>query len=125
MKQQVKTSIQQTLSDRPLSLLLLGIIGGGLAYIAYVAISLSASDLQLAIRYTSFGDTHFYRDQWWYLMGFIGFGILFVIAHVGLIVKLVAIELRQFAVAFAWLSIIVLVLMFAYTHSVLGIAYLN
>ncbi len=125
MKQQVKSTIQQILSDRPLSLLMFGVISGGLAYIVYVAINLSPSDLQLAIRYTSFGDTHFYRDQWWYLTGFVGFGILFLIAHVGLIAKLVAIELRQFAYAFAWLSIILLVIMFAYTHSVLGIAYLS
>jgi len=125
MKQQVKITIQQIISDRPLSLLMLGIIFGGLAYIAYVAINLSASDLQLAIRYTSFGDTHFYRDQWWYLIGFVGFGILFLISHIGLIAKLVAIELREFAFAFAWLSVILLVIMFAYTHSVLGIAYLS
>lgn len=125
MKQLVKSTIQQITSDRPLSLLMFGVLLGGLAYIVYVAISLSASDLQLAIRYTSFGDTHFYRDQWWYLLGFIGFGILFLIAHVGMTAKLVAIELKQLAYAFAWLSLLVLILMFAYTYSVLGIAYLN
>jgi len=125
MKQQIKTTIQQIISDRPLSLLLLGIILGGLAYIVYVALNLSANDLQLAIRYTSFGETHFYRDQWWYLLSFIGFGFLFLVAHVGLTAKLVAIELKQLAYAFGWLSILLLVLMFAYTYSVLGIAYLN
>lgn len=125
MKQQVKTTIQSILSDRPLSLLLMAILLGGVAYIVYVAINLSASDLQLAVRYTSFGDTHFYRDKWWYLFSFIGFGILFLIAHIGLTVKFVAIDLKQLAYAFGWLSMIVLVLMFAYTYSVLGIAYLN
>lgn len=125
MKQLAKTTIQQILADRPLSLLMFGIILGGLAYIVYVAINLSASDLQLAIRYTSFGDTHFYRDKWWYLLGFIGFGLLFLVAHVGLTAKLVAVELKPLAYAFGWLSILILVLMFAYTYSVLGIAYLN
>ena len=91
----------------------------------YVAVNLSASDLQLAIRYTSFGDTHFYRDKWWYLLSFIGFGILFLVAHVGLTAKLVAVDLKQLAHAFGWLSVLLLVLMFAYTYSVLGIAYLN
>ncbi len=103
----------------------MAILLGGVAYIVYVAINLSASDLQLAVRYTSFGDTHFYRDKWWYLFSFIGFGILFLIAHIGLTVKFVAIDLKQLAYAFGWLSMIVLVLMFAYTYSVLGIAYLN
>ena len=104
---------------------MIGMIFGGSAYIIYVAANLSASDLQLAIRYTSFGDTHFYRDQWWYLLSFVGFGLLFLIAHLALTAKLVAIELKQLAYAFGWLSILLLVLMFAYTYSVLGIAYLN
>lgn len=125
MKQQITSTITKITSDRPLSLLMLGIIFGSLAYIVYVALNLSASDLQLAIRYTSFGDTHFYRDQWWYLLGFIGFGLLFLIAHVGLTAKLVAIDLKQLAYAFGWLSILMLVLMFVYTYSVLGIAYLS
>ena len=125
MKKMILSTIQQITSDRPLTLVMMGVLFGGLAYIAYVAVSLSPSDLQLAIRYTSFGETHFYRDQWWYLLTFIGFGVLFLIAHVGMTAKLVAIELKQLAYAFAWLSVIVLVLMFTYTYSVLGIAYLN
>jgi hypothetical protein len=125
MKQLISSTIQKITSDRPLSLLMIGVILGGLAYILYVALSLSSSDLQLAVRYTSFGETHFYRDQWWYLFSFIGFGILFLIAHIGMTAKLVAIDLKQLAYAFALLSVVILIIMFAYTYSVLGIAYLN
>lgn len=125
MRKIVKTTITQITSDRPLSLLMLAVLLGGLVYIIYVAVSLNASDLQLAIRYTSFGETHFYRDKWWYLLSFIVFGLIFLIAHVGMTAKLVATEMKQLAYAFAWLSIIILVLMFAYTYSVLGIAYLS
>lgn len=106
-------------------LLVMAIAIGGVAYIAYVGFSISASDLQLAIRYTSFGETHFYRDKWWYMLGFIGFGLLFIVAHIGMVTKLFAIGFKQFAYSFAWLSLILLVLMFAYTYSVLSIAYLN
>lgn len=125
MKQLITTTIKQISTDRPLSMLLLAILLGGMIYIVYVAISLGASDLQLAVRYTSFGDTHFYRDKWWYLLSFVGFGVMFLAAHIGLTAKLVAIELKQLAYAFAWLSLVVLALMFVYTYSVLGIAYLN
>ena len=102
-----------------------GVLLGSISYIIYVALNLSASDLQLAVRYTAYGDTNFYRDQWWYLFSFVAFGVLFLIAHIGMTAKLVATEQRQLAFAFAWLSVIVLVLMFAYTYAVLGIAYLN
>lgn len=113
------------MADRAMMLLCMGIILGGIGYIVYVAFSLSPSDLQLAIRYTSFGETHFYRDKWWYLLGFIGFGLLFILAHVGMIAKLFATGMKQLAYSFAWLSIVVLVLMFVYTYAVLSIAYLN
>ena len=106
-------------------LLCFGILLGGVAYLIFLAFNLSPSDLQLATRYTSFGETHFYREKWWYLLSFVGFGLLFVVAHIGMIAKLYVIGLRQLAYAFAWLSLVILVLMFVYTYAVLGIAYLN
>lgn len=125
MRELVYTTTKKIVADRPLFLLLIGVIIGSLLYIAYVGINIASSDLQLAIRYTSFGETHFYRDKWWYLLSFVGFGMLFLVAHVGLAAKLVAVDLKQLAYAFMWLSVVILVLMFAYTYSVLGIAYLN
>jgi preprotein translocase subunit Sss1 len=125
MKHIIRSSIQQVLADRAMTLLCLGLILGGIGYIVYVAFSLSASDLQLAIRYTSFGETHFYRDKWWYLLSFVGFGLLFIVAHVGMLAKLYVIGLKQLAYAFGCLSLVILVLMFVYTYSVLNIAYLN
>jgi hypothetical protein len=106
-------------------LLMTGLFIGGIAYVLYVAFSLDPSDLQLATRYTSYGETHFYREKWWYLLSFIGFGLLFVVAHIGILVKLFVIGMRQLAIAFAWLSALVLLLMFVYTYAVLSIAYLN
>ena len=106
-------------------LLCTGILLGGIAYIIYVAFNLSSSDLQLAIRYTSYGETHFYREKWWYLLSFIGFGLLFITAHIGIVAKLYVIGLRPLARGFAWLSLLILVLTFVYTYAVLGIAYLN
>ncbi len=125
MKQLVQSTARKVIGDRPLMLLIMAIILGGVGYIVYVAINLSPSDLQLATRYTSFGDTHFYRDKWWYLFSFVGFGILYIIAHAGFTAKLFTIGYKQLAYGFAWLSIILLVLMFVYTNSVIGIAYLN
>lgn len=125
MKHIIQSSLKHIASDRVMLLLMTGILIGGMAYIVYVAFSLNPSDLQLATRYTSFGETHFYREKWWYLLSFIGFGLLFIVAHIGILVKLFVIGMRQLAIAFAWLSLLVLVLMFVYTYAVLNIAYLN
>ena len=125
MKHIIQSSIKQILADRLMLLLCFGLLSGGIVYLVFVAFNLSASDLQLAIRYTSFGETHFYREKWWYLLGFVGFGLLFIVAHIGMLAKLYVIGLRPLAYAFAWLSLIILALMFVYTYAVLGIAYLN
>lgn len=125
MRHIIKTTLKEVAADRAILLLISAILFGGISYIVYVAFNLSPSDLQLAVRYTSFGESQFYREKWWYLLGFVGFGVLFIIAHVGMLAKLHVIGLRSLAKAFGWLSLLVLLLMFVYTYSVLGIAYLN
>jgi hypothetical protein len=125
MRHIITSSFKQIASDRVMLLLVTGLFIGGMAYIVYVAFSLSPSDLQLATRYTSFGETHFYREKWWYLLSFIGFGLLFIVAHIGILIKLCVIGMRPLAISFAWLSVLVLLLMFVYTYAVLSIAYLN
>jgi len=37
----------------------------GLAYCIYVGVSLRPSDLQVAVHYTAFGPTGFYREKWY------------------------------------------------------------
>lgn len=125
MKHIITSTLKQLAADRPLLLLCAGLLVGGAVYILYVGFSLQASDLQLATRYTSYGETHFYREKWWYLLSFVGFGVLFLLAHIGMIAKLVAIGMRPLAFSFGWLSALILLFMFVYTYAVLGIAYLN
>lgn len=125
MRHIIQSTLTEIAADRVILMLVTAILIGGAGYIIYVAFNLNASDLQLATRYTSYGETHFYREKWWYLFNFVGFGLLFMLAHVGLMAKLLMIGLRQLAIAFAWLSLVVLIIMFVYTYSVLGIAYLN
>ena len=94
-------------------------------YLVYIGLSLAPADLQIATRYTSFGSTQYYRNKWYYLLTFVVFGLMIVISHMGLIVKLATREMRPLAVAFGWLSVIVLGLLFFFTFSVLGVAYLS
>jgi hypothetical protein len=125
MRHILQSSLRQLLADRTALILSGLILLGGAAFIVFVSLNLTPSDLQLATRYTSYGQTHFYRNKWFYLFSFIGFGVLYLVVHVGIITKLIVSQMKQLAHAFAWLSLIVLVLMFVYTYSVLQIAYLS
>lgn len=125
MKNTIQTASTQVFSDRKLLSLLAVLLIGSIGYIIYVGLSLSASDLQLATRYTAFGETHVYRSKWYYLLNFIAIGLVFLIVHIGMTVKLYTSEMKQMAYAFAWLSLLVLGLLVYYTYQVLGIAYLS
>ncbi|HRJ06857.1 MAG TPA: hypothetical protein PK096_04480 [Candidatus Saccharibacteria bacterium] len=125
MRHIIKSSLRQLVADRTAFLLCLAILLGGIIYIIYVAINLSPSDLQLATRYTSYGETHFYRNKWYYLLSFVGFGLIYITAHIGMVTKLVVANMKQLAHAMGWLSLVVLLMMYVYTYYVLGIAYLS
>ncbi len=125
MKDILKATAREVLADRKLLIFCVAILTGGLIYMAYVALSLSPSDLQLATRYTSFGETQFYRNKWYYLLSFVGLGVVYIVMHIGMVAKLYMTGMRDLAYALGWFSLLILLLMFVYTSSVLGIAYLS
>jgi hypothetical protein len=123
MKTVVINSIKQVFADRIVVALMLLFVLMSLVYCVYVGISLHPSDLQVAVHYTAYGETSFYREKWYYLISFILFALVVAVAHVALIVKLFVQERRQIAILFAWLSIFLVVIMFLITRAVLGIAF--
>lgn len=94
-------------------------------YVLYVVLSLRPTDVQVATHYSAFGDTHYYRNKWQYILSFIGFGLVFASIHIAIILKLLKEDFRPLAIAFAWLSLILLAIAFIFTHSVLSIAFLS
>ena len=125
MKQLLRIYWNTLANDRTLFVQSLIIAIIGIVYLVYIGLSLAPADLQIATRYTSFGSTQYYRNKWYYLLTFVVFGLMIVISHMGLIVKLANREMRPLAVAFGWLSVIILGLLFFFTFSVLGVAYLS
>lgn len=112
------------LTDRLVTVLivLLGLLC--IAYCMYVGIALRPSDLQVAVHYSAFGNTSFYREKWYYLITFIAFGALIAVIHTVLIVKLYAQERRQIALLFAWLSVLLVVITWVITWAILKVAFL-
>ncbi|MDB5165136.1 MAG: hypothetical protein JWM00_26 [Candidatus Saccharibacteria bacterium] len=117
------SSLKHLFADRAVLAFILAISVFGIVYIVYVISSLQIDTLPVTAHYSAFGETHYYRNKWYYLITFAVFGLVFVVAHIGILIKLVSQELRPLALAFGWLSLIVLSLLFILTHSVLGIAF--
>lgn len=125
MKQFIRTTWAQLHGDRPLLFLCGLLILLGILYAIFVSISLSPTELQVATRYTAFGGTQYYRNKWFYLIGFVIFGLMIAILHVGAVIKLKSRGMRPLAIAFGWLGALLLGVLFFITLSVLGIAYLS
>ena len=95
-----------------------------LAYCGYVGISLRPSDLQVAVHYTAYGETNFYREKWYYLLSFIAFGVIVAAAHITLTAKIYLQGRRPLALLFLGLSFLLLLITWFITWSVLKIAFL-
>lgn len=124
MKTTIINSIKPLLSDRFMIVLTIVFILLTLFYCVYVGVSLRPSDLQVAVHYTAFGETTFYREKWFYLINFIVFGLLIAVTHTILTVKLYAQGRRQIALLFLWLSLLLMTVVFLVTRAILGIAFL-
>lgn len=124
MKENIITALKLIVVDRLVVVLLGSFILLCLVYCFYVGLSLRPSDLQVAVHYTSFGETNFYRAKWYYLLSFIVFGFGLGIFHTILTVKLYVQERRQIALAFIGLSFLLLLIAWIMTRSILKVAFL-
>jgi hypothetical protein len=124
MKTNFLTYVKTILTDRLATALIILLVVLCLAYCVYVGVSLRPSDLQVAVHYTAFGGTSFYREKWYYLISFIVFGALVAVMHTVLIVKLYVQGRRQVALLFAWLSILLIAIAWLITWSILKVAFL-
>ncbi len=120
-KDTVQQALRQVLGNRPLVLLIILMTIVGFIYSIAVAINIHPSDVTVYTRYTAFGEAHFYKNHWQYLITFVLFGPLVVIGHIALMVKLFAIERRQTALLVGWVGIAILVVAFVYTMAIMGL----
>jgi hypothetical protein len=124
MKTNIINSLKMILADRLIAALLTAFLIVCLAYCIYVGVSLRPSDLQVAVHYTAFGGTSFYRQKWYYLITFIVFGALVGFMHSILTVKLYTQGRREVALFFLWLSLLLVVIAWFITWAILKIAFL-
>lgn len=124
MTAHLMTSVKAVLGDRLVAALLVLLLVLSIVYCVYVGVSLRPSDLQVAVHYTAYGSTSFYREKWYYLITFVVFGILVAVMHTVLVIKLYIQGRRQISLLFAWLSVFLITIAFFITHAVLKVAFL-
>lgn len=124
MKADIVNTIKLVLADRLMTIFIIIFILFCGSYSTYVALSLHPSDLQVAIHYTAYGETTFYRDKWYYFITFVVFGGVIGILHSILTAKIYAQGRRQLALLFLGASFLVMVIAWFITWSVLKVAFL-
>lgn len=122
MKNIIVTAFKLIAADRLVLILLSVFILSCIGYCLYVVLALRPSDLQVAVHYSAFGNTHFYREKWYYLLSFLVFGITMAVAHTALVAKLYGQQRRQIVLVFIGFSFAMLVAAWILTWSVLRIA---
>lgn len=122
-KEAIKTSFKEVTKDRPYILLIGLILLFGVAYCLIVALNIRPSDVTVYTRYTAFGEAHFYKDHWQYLINFAVFGLVVTLSHVALMVKLHDMGRRQTGVLVGWFGVTVLLVSFAYTMAIISLGH--
>lgn len=125
MKKQAISSLKILSEDRYAAGLLATLFAGCLLLIGFLAVSIQPTELQVVVHYTSFGNTNFYRDRWFYLLSFGLYIVIMATLHTILTYKILRTKGRDLTIAFLWLSIIMLIIAFALFYQVLKIASLS
>lgn len=125
MKQRITSSLQTLAADRPLLLVLGLFLFACVILLIYLAFSIHASELQVVVHYTAFGTTNFYRDKWYYLIGFALFVVIMAVVHIALSHKILLQKGHDLAIAFAWLGPVLVIITAATVYQVLKVASLT
>ncbi|MEI6053940.1 MAG: hypothetical protein WCQ49_01065 [Candidatus Saccharibacteria bacterium] len=121
MKEIIKKFLKKLISDRYVLILSSFALLLGIICAVSIGLSIRPSELQLVSHYSAFGTTHLYRDQWFYLLVFVFFGLIVAILHIIITIKLLIINKRSIAIMFVWSAIGIILLGWATAYSVLNV----
>lgn len=119
----LRTPLRTIAADRPFFAALIGVFVAGVIYMLVMGFTLQVRDVQVYVRYTAFGEAHFYKSYWYYLLSFVLFGALVMVVHIGLMVKLYSLQRRQTALFVGAAAVLVLLVAASYGLAVMHLAY--
>lgn len=115
------TSIKELLTNRYLTVLSAVTVLLALSLAIFIAIRVHPSDLQLVTHYTAFGVTHLYRDQWFYLLNFVGFAFVVAFVNIAITIKLYLLKGSPLAILLAWFTIGLMVFTWGVSLSIINV----
>lgn len=121
----IKDSLKLALADRGFIIALIGVGAATLLILLLGVFQIRPSELQVPVRYSSFGITNFYRDRWYYLLGFVAFALIIAVLHVLVSLRLYVSKGRELAVGFLWLSVIILLISSVFIYAILRVVSLS
>ena len=122
-KEDFKLSIRRIFTDRPFLSLIAGVAIVGFVYMVITGLTIQMSDVTVYSRYTAFGEAHFYKSHWQYLLSFVFFGIMVTTFHIALMIKLHNLDRRQTAILIGWAGIAILTISAGYALSVMRLGH--
>ena len=97
------------IKDRRMLLAMVSVFLAGIIFFIFMILNVKSYDYLLNVRYTVFGTSEFYKDSWVYRIILAIFGLIVAFIHNFLIAKVYCISGRRVAIAFAVLSIALMV----------------
>ena len=105
MKTRIQESLKDLFSHRYLTVMIAVLLLLAAGMVVYGALTLQPNELRVVTHYSAYGATHFYRDQWIYLISFILFAIISAALTIVLSIKLLTIKGPSEAVASVWVGV--------------------
>lgn len=97
------------IKDRRMLLAMVSVSLAGIIFFIFMILNVKSYDYLLNVRYTVFGTSEFYKDSWVYRIILAIFGLIVAFIHNILIAKVYNISGRRVAIAFAVLSVALMV----------------
>ncbi len=121
MKNTVKQSFKELLTNRYLTVLSGSVILLAIIFVIYILIAVRPSDLQLITHYTAYGITNLYRSQWFYLWSFGAFALLAAFLHVAIGLKLYLSKGHPLAIMFVWLGLGIIIFAWIIAYAIINV----
>ena len=97
------------IKDRRMLLAMVSVSLAGIIFFIFMILNVKSYDYLLNVRYTVFCTSEFYKDSWVYRIILAIFGLIVAFIHNILIAKVYNISGRRVAIAFAVLSVALMV----------------
>jgi len=122
MKERIIQHTQALVNDRHLLVALLLLLLAGVSLLVFLAFGIDPTERQVAVHYTSFGTTNFYREKWSYLLSFAVYVVVLMAVHSVITLKILQEKGRELAVVFAWMGLVLVVISAALLFQILKVA---